>query len=192
MTTPQQPAQAPVAAPAQPPQPPTGQWQADEGQVVSPAGQAFEVIDPTPEPAAPEPGPTAPPEQPEPEAVSEPEPEPEWVDPDSDWPHQWLDFHGDRLAVRLPQAAQILGLQYAVKTGRSEEYLLERMNKFLTNQIAPASYERLLDRMQDPDGGYGAGITWELINELSKLSSEQVQAETVAAAEAVTTQAGGA
>ena len=188
MTTPQQPA-APVAAP--PPQP-AGQWQADESQVVSPAGQTFEVIDPTPEPAAPEPGPTAPPEQPEPEAVSEPEPEPEWVDPDSDWPHQWLDFHGDRLAVRLPQAAQILGLQYAVKTGRSEEYLLERMNKFLTNQIAPASYERFLDRMQDPDGGYGAGITWELINELSKLSSEQVQAETVAAAEAVTTQAGGA
>ena len=127
------------------------------------------------EPAAESPADTAEPED------AEPEPEPRWTHPDPEkWEHDWLDFHGDRLAFRPPSRAAMTGF-YLKQVGKSPIEQIMVMDQLLSKHLSPASYERVQDASMDPDVGYPDEAIDELIGLMTEPTKDAAEA---AAAEA--------
>lgn len=103
---------------------------------------------PAPAPVAPEPmsapGPA--------EEAAEPEPaKPEW-EPESDWEHDFIDFHGDRIAYRVPTQGAYAALQLTAGPGATTQEASFYGRYFLSSHLSPASFQRFFTRCIKPDG----------------------------------------
>lgn len=136
--------------------------------------------------------PAAPPVTPAPQP--EPTPTPDqgpvgsgWSHPDG-WAYDWLDYRGDRLGVRIPNKSAIhaiANLKYS-----SLQFQQALIHRFLDKHLSPESYQRVSDRMVDPDDVEYSDIPvdtdplGEILRELMKVGSERVAAQAKALAEA--------
>lgn len=109
--------------------------------------------------------------------------EPEkWVHPEG-WEHQWIDdFHGDRLAIKIPTRGMTNAIMHAQTT--SLEFQQRLVAKFESEHISEATRERVLNRMIDGDDPTYTGTEWDdLTQEILRLSVERSQKEDEALAE---------
>lgn len=144
-----------------------------------PAPTAVVVVQTAPEPAP----------EPAPNPVPTPGPEPaqsDWVHPDG-WAYDWLDYRGDRLAVRIPNKSAIHAISnLAFSTPAFQQKLFHR---FLDKHVSPDSYGRVCDRMVDPDDAGYSDIApdtdplGEILRELLKAGGERLAAAAKALAE---------
>lgn len=159
-----------------------------QAHVVAPP-PATTVQEIAPAPATPQPQTPAPAPAPAPAAATSPAPEPEqpqWVHPDG-WPYDWLDYRGDRLAVRIPNKSAIHAISnLSFSTPAFQQKLFHR---FLDKHVSPESYSRVCDRMVDPDDTGYADISpdtdplGEILRDLLKAGGERLAAAAKALAE---------
>lgn len=103
--------------------------------------------------------------------VAVPEPAaPEKLDPD--WKHQRLEYLGDNLAVRVPEMQALSAFMLA-----SGKYIDgDRQNNmtsfFLDQHIGSDSYDRMLQRMMDPDDAdYTTKSIAEVVRQLVEMAT---------------------
>lgn len=68
----------------------------------------------------------------------------------TEWSYDWLDYHGDRLAIRVPHQNALTALFQAGEQC-SPEFQEGLLKKFVKRHISQESVERVLERMSDPD-----------------------------------------
>jgi hypothetical protein len=96
------------------------------------------------------------------------------------WPHQHVEFYGDRLEIRVPTPRAMSALQMGLSKHNPPAMRNEFANRFLRLHLSDASYERFFDRMFNPDEtDYTNGTLMELIDAM--LSAGNTPAETPAA-----------
>lgn len=114
----------------------------------------------------------------------------EVVDPDAEekwshqteWKHDWLDFKGDNLGIRVPKGAALQALNAARHS--SLEFQDRLVNLFVAKHLSPETYERVMYRMVDPDDEeFTTGAWGELIGAIAEKGREKAKAEAEALAE---------
>lgn len=105
-----------------------------------------------------------------------------WRHPEG-WEHQWLeDFHGDRLAIKIPTRGMVNAIQHAGTTSLAFQQRL--VAKFESEHISEATRERVINRLTDPDDPDYTGDEWdELSTEILKTAAERMNKEDEALAE---------
>lgn len=118
----------------------------------------------------------------EPEAeVEEPEVL-EWSEPDADWPHEWVTFAGDRLAVRKPTQQALAAYSLSASQFVSPQMQNDISGLFMVNHISPGSYLRVMGRFMDPDDeSYDEAAVGELMKLIVELKTGEMEAENRAA-----------
>lgn len=100
----------------------------------------------------------------------------------SDWQHDWLEFKGDKLAIRVPKGAALQALGAA--RHNSLEFQDRLVNLFVAKHLSPETYERVMYRMVDPDDDdFTTGAWGELISAIAEVGGERAKAEAEALAE---------
>lgn len=97
-----------------------------------------------------------------------------WVDP-TDWPYDWIEFMGDRLAIRIPKGAALQALASARHCSLDLQDKIS--HRFLTAHLSPASFEHLLGRMIDPDDEVSLASFNDLVKQLGELGAERARKE---------------
>lgn len=155
----------------------------------SPLPQPGAVPDPVTAPTEPAAETPVAPPAPQPEPAPTPDPGSVvsgWVHPEG-WAYGWLDYRGDRLAVRIPNKSAIhaiANLKYS-----SIEFQQQLIHRFLDKHLSPESYQRVCDRMVDPDDDGYATIPantdplGEILRDLMRVGGERVAAQAKALAE---------
>lgn len=92
-----------------------------------------------------------------------------WEDPIEDWPHSWVEFMGDRLAVRKPTQQGITAYGLGTSKFMSAEDQLAVTGKLIRNHMTGDSYARVMDRMLDPDD---PAYNFQTVGELMKMIFE--------------------
>lgn len=91
----------------------------------------------------------------EPVAVELPTPPDPAPEPDSEpavtWPHEWLDFQGDRIAYRRPTAGALNAVALATGQYSTDVRRLKFTNMFLVNHLSEESYDQVITRAMNPD-----------------------------------------
>ncbi|MHC9292060.1 hypothetical protein ACRCUN_06305 [Mycobacterium sp. LTG2003] len=93
------------------------------------------------------------------EVVNEDEPADdagEWVH-ESSWNHDWLEYKGDKLAIRVPHQNALTAL-FQAGQACTPEFQLKLTQKFVKSHLSQESIERVLERMSDPDDEQYAGV----------------------------------
>lgn len=130
--------------------------------------------------AAPEP-----PEEPTPPETSEEtvtDPDPGWTEPDQDWAHEWIEFQGDKLAVRKPTtqalAAYSLSASQFIDGARQNDI----SGMFMDRHMALGSYMRVMDRFMSPDDpDYDETTVGELMKQIVELRTNELTPDNRAA-----------
>lgn len=100
-----------------------------------------------------------------------------WFDPTENWPHSWLEFRGDRLAVRTPKTSALSSYSIATSEGSSPARRNKYTRQLLERHMSPATYERVMDRMGDPDDeGYDEPEISELMTHIVQLRTGPIPA----------------
>ncbi|QRY48158.1 hypothetical protein JVX93_16060 [Mycolicibacterium boenickei] len=107
-----------------------------------------------------------------------------WVH-DGAWAHDWLDYKGDKLAIRVPQQNALTALYQAAQTC-SQEFVMKLTSKFVQRHLSEASIERVLERMSDPDDeqfGSDDGVWNDLLKTIAEIGGKRAvkNAEALAA-----------
>lgn len=123
---------------------------------------------PAPQPETPAPQPETPPEPSTDLAVAS-ETAPAVAGLDDGWGHDFVEFHGDRLAVRKPTQQALVGFSLASSKFVSDTTKGNITGLFIARHLAPESYERVFSRMLDPDD---LEYTVDTIGELMKVIVE--------------------
>lgn len=79
-----------------------------------------------------------------------------WVH-QSEWPHDWLEYKGDKLAIRVPHQNALTAL-FQAGQACSPEFQLSLTQKFVKRHLSQESIERVLERMSDPDDEEYSGV----------------------------------
>lgn len=94
----------------------------------------------------------------------------------SEWEYDWLDYKGDKLAIRVPHQNALTALFQATQQC-SPEFQMELAAKFVKRHISQESIERVLERMSDPDDeDYSAvdiGVWGDLLGIISRIGGER-------------------
>lgn len=107
--------------------------------------------------------------------VAKPE-EREALDPD--WPYDRIEYKGDRLAIRKAKMQALMAYQLS-----SGKYIpMEKQNDasglFIVEHLGPDSYDRIMERMLDPDDvDYDMKSFAELMGLIVRASIEQITAD---------------
>lgn len=102
-----------------------------------------------------------------------------WYDADAKWPHQFIEYLGDRLAVRKPTQQALAGFSLAASKFVKPQTQTDITGLFIERHMSEASYDRMMSRMLDPDDvEYGAKSVGEIMGMVVKLSTEK-KSETV-------------
>lgn len=67
------------------------------------------------------------------------------------WPHDYLQFEGDRLEVRLPTEQALSAFSISVSKYMPAEVQNDMVGLFISKHLSPESYTHVLARMMDPD-----------------------------------------
>lgn len=101
---------------------------------------------------------------------------------EQDWPHDFMDFEGDRLAIRLPDERALTGFALSVGKYIPAEVQNDMVSLFMNRHMSPDSYGQVMARMMDPDDAtYTTRTVGQLFNSIVKAASE-VRAEEAKAA----------
>lgn len=113
------------------------------------------------------------------ESVEDGGDETRWKHPDpEEWKYNWIDFHGDRLAVRTPTSAALTGYRLSQSGTNGEGFQIAATNRFITNHMSPESYARVIDRMVSPDEEeYTVDTLGELIDSIAEPAIERIKKE---------------
>lgn len=113
--------------------------------------------------------------------VVDPTAEEKWTH-ESEWSHDWLEFKGDKLAIRVPKGAALQALGAA--RHNSLEFQDRLVNLFVAKHLSPETYERVMYRMVDPDDEeFTTGAWGELISAIAEVGGERAKKEAEALAE---------
>lgn len=86
------------------------------------------------------------------------------------WPHDWLDFHGDRLAVRKPPDQALIALSVSGSKFVTGQRQNDVVGLFIDRYLSPLTYDRVCWRMMDPDDpDYTVDTFGELMRAVSEL-----------------------
>lgn len=108
--------------------------------------------------------------EPAPDAPTDAEPVDEkWVHT-GEWTYDWLDYHGDLLAIRIPHQNALTGMFQAQAC--SEGFQVQLMQKFVKRHISRESLERVIERMSDPDDEQYLAVEGGVWNDLLKTISD--------------------
>lgn len=109
---------------------------------------------------------------------------------DPDWKYERIEYRGDHLAVRKASLQALT--MYQLSSGK---YIsMERQNNasglFIDNHFGPDSYDRITERMMDPDDpDYDMQSFGEIVGQLVKLSIADIKKQNEALAAAKNGQA---
>lgn len=70
------------------------------------------------------------------------------------WPHQFLNFAGETWEVRYPKPGALFSVSMATSRHNSPTVQQNEMVKFFSRHMSEACFERLRDRMGDPDDDF--------------------------------------
>ena len=104
------------------------------------------------------------------------------------WAYDWLDYRGDRLAVRIPNKSAVHAISNLKFS--TPEFQQKLFHRFLYKHLSPESYQRVCDRMVDPDDAEYADVPvdtdplGEILRELLKAGGERIAAQAKALADA--------
>jgi hypothetical protein len=70
------------------------------------------------------------------------------------WPHQFLEFEGETWEVRHPKPGALFSVSMATSRHNSPTVQQNEMVKFFSRHMSEACFERLRDRMGDPDDDF--------------------------------------
>lgn len=94
----------------------------------------------------------------------------EWMVTGQDWAHEWLDFEGDRLAVRKPTEQALAGFSLAMSKYVSNETRNDITGLFIARHLSPEAWSRVFSRLMDGDDpGYTKGTVGELMRLIVEL-----------------------
>lgn len=104
--------------------------------------------------------------------------EPQWDDDDKDWAYRFIEYKGDRLAVRRPTKQALA----AFSLGSSKFVKLTTQNNvtgmFVERHLSEASYDRMISRMMDPDDpDYGPKSIGEIMGQVVRLKAAKGEDE---------------
>jgi hypothetical protein len=95
-----------------------------------------------------------------------------WTEPNKKWPHQWVEFMGDRLAVRKPTMQALAA--YSLSASRFVEPQVQNdiSGLFIARHMSPDSYARVMDRfMNGDDPDYNEQSVGELMRMVVELTT---------------------
>lgn len=96
---------------------------------------------------------------------------------DQDWPHDFMDFEGDRLEIRLPDERALTGFALSVGKFIPADVQNDMVSLFMNRHMSPDSYGQVMARMMDPDDAtYTTKTVGQLFNSIVRAASE-VRAE---------------
>lgn len=100
--------------------------------------------------------------------------EPAWDDADKTWEYEFVEYKGDRLAVRKPLQQALTGLSMGASKFMKPEKQLNFITLFVERHMSEASYDRLIDRMMDPgDTEYGPKSFAQVMKLITSLAREK-------------------
>lgn len=104
----------------------------------------------------------------------------------TEWSYDWLDYKGDRLAIRVPHQNALTALFQAGQQC-SQEFQANLTAKFVKRHISQESVERVLERMSDPDDNayvdVVGGVWADLLKIIAQLGSKRAMKDAEALAE---------
>lgn len=101
------------------------------------------------------------------------------------WPHDYLNFEGDKLEVRLPSEQALSAFSIGVSKYMPAEVQNDMVGLFIAKHLSPGSYSRVFARMMDPDDTtYTNQTIGQLMSSLSRAAMEARKALSDAKADA--------
>ena len=105
------------------------------------------------------------------EAVTEPE-------LDAGWPYSRLEYKGDNLAIRLAKMQALMAYQLSSGKFIPMEKQNDASGLFIDQHIGPDSYDRIVQRMMDPDDpDYTMSSFAEIMGQLVKQSVAKIKSD---------------
>jgi hypothetical protein len=81
------------------------------------------------------------------------------------WKHDWLEFKGDKLGIRLPQRQALAAFSLASSRYVDDQVKNDLTGLFIARHLSPESYGRVFSRLMDPDeNDYTVDTIGELFN----------------------------
>lgn len=105
----------------------------------------------------------------EPASAAVDEAEEPWTDPATDWPHEWVEFEGEKLAVRAPTMQALAAYSLAMSQFVKPNIQNDVSGGFMVRHMSDGTYLHIMDRLGDPDD---ADYDEKTIGELMKLIVE--------------------
>jgi hypothetical protein len=97
---------------------------------------------------------------------------------DPDWPYERIEFMGDDLAIRHAKMQALIAYQISSGKYISMERQNDASGLFITNHVGDESYDRLVERMSDPDDpDYTLETFGKFMGEIVRRSIEAIKAE---------------
>lgn len=98
------------------------------------------------------------------------------------WMHDYLQFEGDKLEVRLPTEQALSAFSISVSKYMPADVQNDMVGLFIAKHMSPESYTHVMARMMDPDDPtYTNKTVGELMGAISRASMAQRKAEQEAA-----------
>jgi hypothetical protein len=81
------------------------------------------------------------------------------------WQHDWLEFKGDKLGIRLPTRQALAAFSLASSKYVDMQVKNDLTGLFIARHLSPESYGRVFSRLMDPDeNDYTVDAVGELFN----------------------------
>lgn len=94
--------------------------------------------------------------------------------PEDDWPHDWLEFKGDTLAVRVPTPQAMAALSQGLGKFIPPQEQNDISGLFIARHLSPQAYARVFSRLMDPDDAdYDPNTIGELVGALLNAGVEK-------------------
>lgn len=107
------------------------------------------------------------------------------AEPQHQWMHDYLEFEGDKLEIRLPTEQALSAFSISVSKYMPADVQNDMVGLFIAKHMSPESYTHVMARMMDPDDAtYNNRTVGELMGSISRASMAQRKAEADAKAEA--------
>lgn len=101
---------------------------------------------------------------------------PEWTH-EGEWPHQWIEFEGDRLAYRIPKPSAVTGFSNSQGKYVSNRDRGEHVQLFLQLHLSAESFKRVIFRMMHPDSTYDLFTLARLVEQILSSGLEGLEKE---------------
>lgn len=97
----------------------------------------------------------------------------DWTEPQQDWPHQWIDYKGDRLAVRKPTQMGMAGFSLGSSPHNNPVRRNNLTGLFMSLHMADGTWWRVHGRMMNPDEvDYALESIGDLVRQIIELTTD--------------------